>query len=876
MTPPDSTHNAHDPSTVHTMTTDDVMAPEAGAAGGAGAAPVATPPSQWRLAVRTIGTLMRNQPVRYAIGLSIWTFNWVSPMAVAFVGEAYFDNLEGVPGAYGLAAILGALGAWLVVRMVGIFTGMWQYSGVVFRAGAGLQRNMLAWLLAQPGAAGSRLSAGEVISRFRDDIEHVDEGFDQTVDVFGAFVVGILSFVVLARIDLTITAVMFLPMIAIVVVVGLLGTRIAAYRTAAREATEDVTGFLGETFGAAQSIKVAGAETAMLAEFDRRNDRRRGLMVADRTLQAVTDAMGRNMVNIAIGLVLVMAAGSLATPSGMTVGEFALFTYLVSHLGMAAWHAGMYLALLRQTGVSVARMLDLMPDAELPDLTRPQPLEDPVNLPRIQVAAAREAAWMADAAHGADAGAAVAAFVAGDVAATPLLSVRGLTHVFESADPDGPEPGIRDADLDVHRGQLVVVTGRVAAGKTTLLRSITGLLPPQSGTITWQGTRVADPSAVMVPPRVASTSQVPRLFSMSLRDNLALGEAVDDEGDVGSAGRGRDGATTWPRCRTAWTPWSAPAACACRAARSSARRQPGCWSAIPNSWSSTTSRRHWTSRPRQPCGIGSSTIPAPRRWWCHTGGRPCSAPTWSWSWRLVASSTVAPPTSCWPAPAPSASCGGDRAGRDCLTGRQSWAGAVGRVVAVGPARPAVPAGAGGAAGAAGARVIGRLGLARAERRAVGRLDVALAVVLVQPHAAIGEQQRRDRCVADPTQRQGRQVEQPVQAVPDGAAVGDDDHVPAGGHTGGSMTMQGRQDAGDHDGVGLATNPGHDVVAVTGLGCDAGPLLPQAVVHGQPTGPACGPPRIRRSAPADRGRPRCRHPVLQRSGSRSRGHGPGRN
>lgn len=480
------------------------------------------PPSQWWLAVRTVASLIRNQPGRYAIGLSIWTFNWVSPMLVAFIGEAYFDTLEGVPGAYGLAAILGALGAWLVMRMAGIFIGMWQYSGVVFRAGAGLQRNMLGWLLAQPGAVGSRLSAGEVISRFRDDIEHVDEGFDQTVDVFGSFVVAVLSFVVLARIDLAITAVMFIPMVAIVVVVGLLGTRIAAYRTAAREATEDVTGYLGEVFGAVQSIKVAGAEPSMLAEFDRRNDRRRGLMVADRTLESVTDAMGRNMVNVAIGLVLVMAAGSLATPSGMTVGEFALFTYLVSHLGMAAWHAGMYTALLRQTGVSVDRMLDLMPGAELGDLTRPQPLEHQVVAPRIQSPASFGPGGTRSAT-----GAARGNADAHDVGA-PLLSVRGLTHAFDSADPDGVEPGVRNVDLDVHRGELVVVTGRVAAGKTTLLRAITGLLPPQAGTITWRGATVVDPSAAMVPPRVASTPQVPRLFSMTLRDNLALGFDVDD------------------------------------------------------------------------------------------------------------------------------------------------------------------------------------------------------------------------------------------------------------------------------------------------------------------------------------------------------------
>jgi ATP-binding cassette subfamily B protein len=39
----------------------------------------------------------------------------------------------------------------------------------------------------------------------------------------------------------------------------------------------------------------------------------------------------------------------------------------------------------------------------------------------------------------------------------------------------------------------------------------------------WNGTVIADPGAFFVPPRCAYTSQVPRLFSDSLRENILLG-----------------------------------------------------------------------------------------------------------------------------------------------------------------------------------------------------------------------------------------------------------------------------------------------------------------------------------------------------------------
>jgi len=83
--------------------------------------------------------------------------------------------------------------------------------------------------------------------------------------------------------------------------------------------------------------------------------------------------------------------------------------------------------------------------------------------------------------------------------------------------------GVYDVDLRVERGSFTVVTGAVGAGKTTLVRGLLGLLPTSGGTITWNGQPVGDPGTFLVPDRVAYASQVPRLFSESLRENLLLG-----------------------------------------------------------------------------------------------------------------------------------------------------------------------------------------------------------------------------------------------------------------------------------------------------------------------------------------------------------------
>ena len=118
------------------------------------------------------------------------------------------------------------------------------------------------------------------------------------------------------------------------------------------------------------------------------------------------------------------------------------------------------------------------------------------------------------------------------------LEASGVTYVY----PDS-ERGVRDIDLSLQKGSFTVITGRVGSGKSTLLRVLLGSLPLQAGEILWNDRPVEDASEVLVPPRVAYTSQVPRLFSEELRGNILLGlpeDSVDLPGAVRSAVLERD------------------------------------------------------------------------------------------------------------------------------------------------------------------------------------------------------------------------------------------------------------------------------------------------------------------------------------------------
>ena len=80
------------------------------------------------------------------------------------------------------------------------------------------------------------------------------------------------------------------------------------------------------------------------------------------------------------------------------------------------------------------------------------------------------------------------------------------------------------------QGSLTVITGRVGSGKSTLIRTFLGLLPQGDGDIYWNELNVEDPSEFFIPPLVAYTSQVPNLYSDTIKENLLLGiseEIVD-------------------------------------------------------------------------------------------------------------------------------------------------------------------------------------------------------------------------------------------------------------------------------------------------------------------------------------------------------------
>jgi ATP-binding cassette subfamily B protein len=451
--------------------------------------------SSYRFAWR----ILRADPRTWLISLSLWVAFFTLPIVTGLLLKAILDRLA--PGAdsgiWVLVALLGGveLGRWLLLLpAIVLWHGAWVFWHTVPRV------NAIRSLGQDPGPVTGRLpgSPGEAVSRFRDDARDVAQVLDVWLDLVAAVLASAGGVVVLLVISPAAAFAMVLP-IAIVLVLGqALASRLKHWRLVERQATAGVTGFIGDAFGAIGAVKVAAAESAVLGRFDALGHARAAAARRDQVGTQVAQVLGGITANAGLGLALVLTAPALRRGE-LTVGDVGLFTTYATLVAGLPRVTARWSAWQRQAEVSAARLGRLMPEHD-PDRASaatetflrhgPPPfVPDPVVAPHRRTASHR----------------------------LDRLSVRDLSvHLDHSHQ-------IRHVDLDVARGQLVVITGPVGSGKSVLVRALLGLVPRSQGTICWNGELVDDPSTVFVPPRVAYVPQVPRLFSEELVSTVLLG-----------------------------------------------------------------------------------------------------------------------------------------------------------------------------------------------------------------------------------------------------------------------------------------------------------------------------------------------------------------
>ena len=103
-----------------------------------------------------------------------------------------------------------------------------------------------------------------------------------------------------------------------------------------------------------------------------------------------------------------------------------------------------------------------------------------------------------------------------------LLELRDVEVAY------GDLPALRGVSLGVEEGETLSVVGANGAGKTTMLRAISGLLRPRAGRILLDGARLDQmPSHVIVARGVVQVPEGRKIFpGLTVKENLELGSYV--------------------------------------------------------------------------------------------------------------------------------------------------------------------------------------------------------------------------------------------------------------------------------------------------------------------------------------------------------------
>src|SRR5690606_40600687 len=100
----------------------------------------------------------------------------------------------------------------------------------------------------------------------------------------------------------------------------------------------------------------------------------------------------------------------------------------------------------------------------------------------------------------------------------PALTLQNIVVSF------GALKAVDDVSMTVKQGERRAIIGPNGAGKTTLFNAITGVMPPTSGHIVFEGREVTrKPAPVRARMGMSRTFQITNLFpSMTVEENMQL------------------------------------------------------------------------------------------------------------------------------------------------------------------------------------------------------------------------------------------------------------------------------------------------------------------------------------------------------------------
>jgi ATP-binding cassette subfamily B protein len=402
--------------------------------------------------------------------------------------------------------LLGAMAlAFGVVETLLIFYRRWAGSTSSVGMEAALRNDIYAHLQRLPVGFHDGWQSGQLLSRATSDLSAIRRFLS-----FGLLflVINALTFVSV----LAILLYLYWPLGIMVTVatfpLGIISLRFTRrYNTMARKMQDeqgDLATLVEESAGGIRVVKAFGRRDHMATQFDTRAVRLYDTAVGK--AQMVATFWPRFDLVASTPLAIALVGGAVAVSAGsITVGELVAFVALQLMLIWPIDAMGYIIAMGQEAMTAADRVYELL-DAKPSIVDRPHA----ITLRRAEVRAA--------------------------------VRFEGVRFTY----PGASESILRGVDLDVQPGETLAIVGATGSGKTTLVSMVPRLIDPTAGRITLDGQDLRDLTIESLRSVVGVAFEEATLFSMSVRENLALGRPyatdaeIDEALEVAQAGFVRD------------------------------------------------------------------------------------------------------------------------------------------------------------------------------------------------------------------------------------------------------------------------------------------------------------------------------------------------
>ncbi|WP_385925697.1 ABC transporter ATP-binding protein [Tenggerimyces flavus] len=375
---------------------------------------------------------------------------------------------------------LGLLAAAALLRFVAGTVRRYVSGTLGYGVGARLRTDVFDALQRLDGAQYDRLKAGQVVGRVVTDVGSVETALRNVPQLASNAVMFALSLVIMLTLSplLTLVALVAAPLLFVS------ARRGSAFLTPLHRDYSQQTGVLAGVVESAVSgvrvIKGFGQEHREQERFEKQAGHLYDLGV--RRANAASNFYPALNAIPAIAQVAVLAFGGwLALDGRITLGTFLAFaTYLAATVAPVRWLVTQLPALV-EAKAGLLRLLEVI-DAKPTVTDKPDAQKAPDG----------------------------------------PLSID-LEHVTFGYDHDYPV--LHDVTLHVEAGETLALVGAPGSGKSTIALLLTRFYDPQQGTISLNGTDIADLTVESVRERVAMVFEDSFLFSDTLRSNIAFGRS---------------------------------------------------------------------------------------------------------------------------------------------------------------------------------------------------------------------------------------------------------------------------------------------------------------------------------------------------------------